>query len=43
MKLYEFEGKALFARSGIRVPRGQVVSSPEQARGLIDEYGSVVV
>jgi len=43
MKLYEFEGKALFVRAGIKVPRGQVITSVEQARGLIEEYGSVVV
>lgn len=43
MKLYEFEGKGLFARAGIKVPRGQVVTSAEQARGLVGEYGSVVV
>ena len=43
MKLYEHEGKGLFARAGIRVPRGKVVASAEEAQGLIAEYGSVVV
>lgn len=42
MKLYEFEGKGLFTRAGIRVPRGRVVGSADEARGLADEYGSVV-
>jgi len=43
VKLYEHEGKGLFARAGIRVPRGRVVGSAEEARGLIAEFGSVVV
>ena len=42
MKLYEFEGKGLFARAGIRIPRGKVVRSVEQARGLTEELGLVV-
>ena len=39
MKLYEFEGKGLFARAGIRIPRGRVVASADEARGLADEHG----
>ena len=42
MKLYEFEGKRLFERAGIAVPRGRVVSSVEEARGAVSQYGSVV-
>ena len=34
MKLYEFEGKALFDRAGIKTPLGKVVLSPEEASGL---------
>jgi len=43
MKLYEFEGKRLFERAGIKVPRGKVVRSPEEAVGLTKELGSVMV
>jgi succinyl-CoA synthetase beta subunit len=43
MKLYEFEGKRLFESAGIKVPRGTVVSSAEQAQGLVGKYGSVMV
>ncbi|MCE5267382.1 MAG: acetate--CoA ligase family protein [Planctomycetaceae bacterium] len=43
MKLYEFEGKRLFQRAGIAIPPGKVVSSAAEARGLIAEYGDVMV
>ena len=38
MKLYEFQGKALFREAGIPVPRGAVVTalSVEEARGLYE-------
>jgi len=43
MKLYEFEGKRLFDRAGIPTPPGKVVAAVEEARGLTDSYGSVMV
>jgi len=43
MKLYEHEGKRLFAQAGIRIPRGKVVASVEEAAGLVEEYGGVMV
>ena len=43
MKLYEFEGKGLFARAGIRVPRGAVASSSDEAAAAAAELGSVMV
>jgi len=42
VKLYEFEGKGLFARAGIRVPRGVVASSPDEAAAAA-ELGRVMV
>ena len=42
MKLYEHEGKRLFAQAGLRIPKGTVVTSIEEARGLVEEYGEVV-
>jgi len=43
VKLYEFEGKGLFARAGIRVPRGTVASSPDEAAAAAAELGRVMV
>ena len=31
MKLYEFEGKILFQKAGIPVPRGTVVATVDEA------------
>ena len=42
MKLYEFEGKRLFEQAGIPIPPGKVVSSVEEAGGLIGQLGSVM-
>ena len=42
MKLYEFEGKGLFDRAGIKTPPGKVVASPEEASGLTKQYGPVM-
>ena len=39
MKLYEHEGKTLFARSGIAIPRGEVVSDPATAGKVADRLG----
>ena len=43
MKLYEYMGKELFAKYGIPVPQGGVVSTPEEAAVLTEKIGSVVV
>lgn len=37
MRLYEYQGKQLFTRYGISVPKGAVVSNSSEARGLIGE------
>jgi succinyl-CoA synthetase beta subunit len=42
MKLYEFEGKKLFAQAGIPVPPGKVVASAEEAAGLTKDFGPVM-
>ena len=42
MKLYEFEGKGLFGRAGIKIPSGKVVQSPEEAAGLTKQFGAVM-
>ena len=42
MKLYEFEGKKLFNHAGIPTPAGNIVTSVEEARGLVAKLGSVM-
>jgi succinyl-CoA synthetase beta subunit len=43
MKLYEFEGKTLFRKAGIPVPRGTVVATVEEARKAASTIGYPVV
>lgn len=43
MKLYEFEGKRLLDSAGITIPRGKVVATTDEARGLTQQYGAVMV
>ena len=35
MNLHEYRGKEIFERYGLRVPRGKVVSAPEELDGVI--------
>ena len=43
MKLQEFQGKALLAKYGVPVPKGQVASTPEQAAEAAKAIGGKVV
>ena len=43
MKLYEFEGKTLFQKAGIQVPKGTVVATVEEARKAASTIGYPVV
>ncbi|MFN0072283.1 MAG: ADP-forming succinate--CoA ligase subunit beta [Chloroflexota bacterium] len=43
MKLFEFQAKELFARSGIPVPRGRMASTPDEAATIAAELGKCVV
>lgn len=42
-RLYEFQGKKLLRETGIRVPEGEVVSTPEEARNVVERLGRPVV
>ena len=42
MRLYEYEGKDIFKRGDISVPRGGVVESAEEARRVASEIGREV-
>jgi succinyl-CoA synthetase beta subunit len=41
--LYEYQGKQLFARFGIPVSEGRLVTTPEEARAASEELGGQVV
>ncbi|HEY2774429.1 MAG TPA: ADP-forming succinate--CoA ligase subunit beta [Candidatus Binatia bacterium] len=43
MNLHEFQAKALIARYGVRVPRGEVAETPEKAGEIAAKLGSAVV
>jgi succinyl-CoA synthetase beta subunit len=43
MKLYEYESKDIAKRYGVTTPRGQLVSTPEEAKRAASELGSVVI
>ncbi len=49
MKIHEYQAKQIFARFGVAVPRGEVISKPEDARSVAERLypgkngGSVVV
>jgi succinyl-CoA synthetase beta subunit len=42
LKLHEYQSKKLFARYGIPVPRGDVATTPEEARRIAQELGGPV-
>ena len=43
MKLHEYQSKQIFARYGIPIPKGKVVSTAEDARTIATELGGPVV
>jgi succinyl-CoA synthetase beta subunit len=43
VKLYEFEGKSLFAKVGIPIPKGAVAASPAEAAAAAQRIGYPVV
>ncbi|KJS14863.1 MAG: succinyl-CoA synthetase subunit beta [Peptococcaceae bacterium BRH_c4b] len=43
MKLFEYMGKELFAGAGITVPRGKMVTTPDEAAAVAAEIGGDVV
>ncbi len=42
-RLHEYEGKSLLAQGGFTIPRGEVVTSPEEARAAADALGGACV
>jgi succinyl-CoA synthetase beta subunit len=43
MKIHEFQAKQILARFGVAVPRGEVVTSPDEARAAAANLGGMVV
>ena len=43
MKIHEYQAKALLARHGVPVPRGEAVASPEEAEAAAKKIGGSVV
>ena len=42
-RLYEYQGKEIFKRSGITIPEGEVVKVPEDAKKVAEKIGRPVV
>ena len=43
MKLHEYHSKRLFAAHGVPIPRGDVATTPQEARRIAEELGGPVV
>jgi len=43
VKLHEYQSKRLFAKYGVPIPRGEVASTPAEARRIAKELGGTVV
>src|SRR5258707_3118461 len=43
MKLHEYQGKEIFRRFGVPTPRGEMVTTPEQARAVAERLGTKIV
>lgn len=43
MKLYEFQAKQIFARYGIRIPRGEVAENVERVAEIVEKLGGKAI
>ena len=43
MKIHEFQAKAILARYGVSVPKGEVAETPDQVREIAGRIGPKVV
>jgi len=43
MKIHEYQAKEIFRRFGLPTPRGEMVTSPDQARAVAERLGTKVV
>jgi succinyl-CoA synthetase beta subunit len=43
MKIHEYQAKEIFRRFGVPTPRGEMVTTPEEARAVAERLGSKIV
>ena len=43
MKIHEYQAKEIFRKFGVPVPRGEMVTTPEQARAAAEKLGTKIV
>jgi succinyl-CoA synthetase beta subunit len=43
MKIHEYQAKEIFRKFGVPVPRGEMVTTPEQARAVAEKLGTKIV
>ena len=43
MKIHEFQAKSILARYGVRIPRGDIATTPAEARAIAEKIGPRVV
>ena len=43
MKIHEYQAKEIFRRFGVPTPRGEMVTTPEQARAVAEKLGTKIV
>src|SRR5882672_2413817 len=43
MKIHEYQGKQILSRYGVRIPRGEVANTKEEARAIAEKLGGLVV
>src|SRR4051812_41744264 len=43
MKIHEYQGKQILARYNVRIPRGEVAYTKEEAREIAERLGGIVV
>src|SRR5258708_18555183 len=43
MKIHEYQAKEIFRRFGVPTPRGEMVTTPEQARAAAERLGTKIV
>src|SRR5262245_30542024 len=43
MKIHEYQAKQILARYGVRIPRGEIAETKEEARRIAEKLGGTVV
>jgi len=43
MKIHEYQAKQILARFGVKVPRGEVAATPDEARAVVERLGGGMV